>query len=132
MARVLLAFWRCKCGIRVKVVAEEDASSSNKQIASCPKCREPHEILADKIISVTEDIFEDSPAAVSCGEKERLLVAQNKAFDIYRRGASRLAEATATVAHADYEFLASRVRAARQSFLEMRKQFDEHTAKHGC
>jgi hypothetical protein len=131
MAR-MVALWRCKCGTHVKVVAEANSSAPGKQIASCPKCRDPHAIRADKIISVTEDTFDVSPAGLSCEEKQRLLVAQNKAFDLYRRGASELAEAAGTMAHAEFESLAKKVRAARQSLMETRHQFNEHIAAHGC
>ena len=130
MAR-MVALWRCKCGMHVIVVAEAD-SSAPRQIASCPKCREPHAIHADKIISVMEDTFDVTPVADACEEKERLLVAQNKAFDLYSRGASELAEAAGTMAHAEFEFLAKRVRAARQSFLETRQLLNEHIAAHQC
>ena len=127
-----MAFWCCKCGTRLKVVAEVGSSPYAEQMASCPKCGDSHVVHADKIFSVTEDKFEHSPAAVPCEEKELLLLARNKAFGIYTRAASKLAEATATMAQADFEFLANRVKDARQSLLEMRKQFNEHTAKHGC
>jgi hypothetical protein len=133
MAR-LVALWRCKCGTRVKVVAEA-CSSPSGQMASCPKCRDPHVIHADKIISVTEDTErtpDNSPAADSCEEKQRLLIGQSKAFDIYCRGASELAQAAGTMVHAEFEFLAKRVSAARQFWMETRKQLNEHTAKHGC
>ena len=131
MARTV-ALWRCKCGTRVKVVAETDSTPSATQTISCPTCRDPHSINAAKIISVTKDMSVESAAAVSCTEKERLLVAQNKAFDVYRRGVSELAQAAANMGHADFEFLASRVRAARQFFIETQQQLDEHTVKHGC
>src|SRR5262249_9914764 len=90
MAR-LVALWRCQCGTRVKVVAEADSSRSARQMASCPKCRAPHFITADKIISVLEDTFDGSPAAFFCEEKERLLVAQSKALDVYARLVSEVA-----------------------------------------
>jgi hypothetical protein len=131
MAR-MVALWRCKCGIHVIVVAEADSSAPGKQIASCPKCREPHALHADKIISVTEDTFDVTPGADACEERERLLGAQNKAFDPYRRGALDLAEAARTMAHAEFEFLAKRVSSARRSLLEIRQQLDEHIAAHGC
>ena len=130
MAR-MVALWRCKCGMHVIVVAEAD-SSAPRQIASCPKCREPHAVHADKIISVMEDTFDVTPVADACEEKERLLVAQNKAFDLFRRGALELAQAAGTMAHAEFEFLARRVRTARQSLMEIREQLSEHIAAHGC
>ena len=61
----MVALWRCKCGTRAKVVAETGSSPSAEQMALCPKCRAPHAVHADKIISVTEEIFERSPAAVA-------------------------------------------------------------------
>ena len=128
----MVALWRCKCGTRAKVVAEAGSSPSAEQMALCPKCRAPHAVHADKIISVTEETFERSPAAVPCEEKECLLVAKNTAFDLYTRKASELAEAATTMAHAEFEFLANRVSAAKQFWLDTRKQLNEHTAKHGC
>src|SRR5215813_4441210 len=68
----------------------------------------------------------------SCEEKEQLLGEHKKAFDIYMRGARELANAAGVMAHAEYEFLHSRVRAARQFLLETRHQLNEHTAAHGC
>jgi hypothetical protein len=56
----------------------------------------------------------------------------NKAFDIYMRATVELAEAAGRIAHAEFEFLAKRVRNARQAFLETAEQLNEHTAKHGC
>jgi hypothetical protein len=101
-------------------------------MALCPKCRAPHAVHADKIISVTEETFERGPAAVPCEEKEHLLVAKNKAFDLYTRRASELAEAATTMIQADFEYLANRVSEAKQFWLETRNQLNEHTAKHGC
>jgi hypothetical protein len=128
----MVALWRCKCGTRAKVVAEAGSSPSAEQMASCPKCRAPHAVHADKIISVIEETFERSPYAFPCKEKERMLVAQNKALDIYRRLALELAEAAATMPHAEFESLASRVCAARQFWLDTRHQLNEHTATHSC
>jgi hypothetical protein len=105
MAR-LVALWRCQCGIRIKVVAEADSNRSARQMASCPKCRAPRSITADKIISVSEDTFDGRPAAVFCEEKDGLLVAQKKAWDVYTRLVSEVAEAAGTMAHAEFEFLA--------------------------
>src|SRR5262249_57527232 len=95
-----------------KVVAEAGSSPSAEQVALCPKCCVPHAVHADKIISVTEETFERAAAAVRCEEKERLLVANNKAFDLYTRRASELAEAATTMAHAEFDFLANRLGAA--------------------
>ena len=139
----IVASWRCKCGIRVKVVAEVDPSQPPaRQVAACPNCGESRNVQADKIISVTEDISEASPAFDSkhdsesnvsrCNEKERLLAARNKAFEIYKRLSTELAEAAGRIAHAEFEFVANRARNAREAFLDTAEQFNEHTAKHGC
>src|SRR5262249_20584755 len=118
----IIASWRCKCGIRVKVLAEADPSQPPAtQPVACPRCGESQAIQGDKIVSVTEDTA-DSSAAVSCEEKERLLAARNKAFDIYSRGSSELADAAGRIAHAEFEFLTNRVRSARQAFLETVQQ----------
>src|SRR5262245_33661546 len=99
----IVASWRCKCGTRVRVIAEADSTpASATKIASCPSCGHRHPIRADKIISVMEDMSEGSPAAVRCAEKDRLLVAQNNAFNIYTYEASELAEAVGRMAHADF------------------------------
>jgi len=130
MARTV-ALWRCKCGTRAKVVAEAGSSPSAEQIVLCPKCRAPHAVHADKIISLTEETLERSPAA-PCNEKVQLLVALDKAFDTYKRLAVELAAAAGTMAHAEFEFLARRVRTARRSLMEIREQLSEHIAAHGC
>src|SRR5215831_1160341 len=64
MARTV-ALWRCKCGTRPKVVAEAGSSPSAEQIVLCPKCRAPHAVHADKIISLTEETFERQPLHVT-------------------------------------------------------------------
>jgi hypothetical protein len=139
----IVASWRCKCGIRVKVLAEVDPSQPPaRQIASCPNCGESRNVQADEIISVTEDISDASPAFESkhdsessllrCNEKERLFAARNKAFDIYSRLSTELAEAAGRIAHAEFEFLANRARDAREAFLETGKQLSDHMTKHGC
>jgi len=61
-----------------------------------------------------------------------LLAAHTKAFDIYIRGASALADAVGLMAHAEFEFLSSKVQTARQLLIKARKHLIEHTAKHGC
>ncbi len=68
----------------------------------------------------------------SCDEKKRLSAAHTKAFDIYIRGTSVLAEAVGLMAHAEFEFLSSKVQTARQLLVQARQQLIEHTAKHGC
>jgi hypothetical protein len=52
----------------------------------------------------------------SCKEKERLLVAHDKGFELYIRGVSELAQAVGLMAHAEFEFLSRKVQAAMQSF----------------
>src|SRR5262245_56217725 len=59
-----------------------------------------------------------------CDEKVRLLVAWNKAFDTYKRASVELAEAAGRIAYAEFEFLANRVRKARQAFLETAEQLN--------
>jgi hypothetical protein len=81
---------------------------------------------------------EGRPAGVPCAEKDRLLVAQNNAFNIYMHEASDLAEAVALakaagrMAQAEFKFLANKVSAARQFWLETRQRLNQHTAEHGC
>jgi hypothetical protein len=129
----IVASFRCKCGIRVKVLAEADPSQPPAtQTVACPRCGESESIQADKIVSVTENTSSDISPAVFCEEKANLLVARNRAFDIYRRASAELSEAVGKIAHAEFEFLASKVSNARQSFLETADQLTEHTAKHGC
>jgi len=70
--------------------------------------------------------------ASSCHEKAHLFVAHNKAFDIYLRGVRELANGVGVMAHAEFEFLHNRVRAARQALVKIREQLNDHTATHGC
>jgi len=59
----IVALWRCKCGVRLKVVAEADSNRPHStQVAVCPKCGDPRFIHAEKIISV---IPENSEIAYS-------------------------------------------------------------------
>jgi hypothetical protein len=142
MMVAIVASWRCKCGIRVKVLAEADPSQPPAtQIAPCPNCGDPQTVEADKIVSVTEEIFDASPAvdskhvsqfSVCCNEKESLMVAYDNAFDTYVREVSELAEVAGLVAHAEFEFLYNRVQTARQLFVDIRERLSEHRAKHGC
>jgi len=129
MANIVVC-WLCKCGTGLIVVAESDFSpASATTTALCPKCSNPQPIHANKIISVTEDISEGRP---TCEEKERLMVAQNKAFDIYRRLTGELAEAAGMLAHAEFQFLYDRVLTARQFLSGTRQHLIKHTATHGC
>src|SRR5262245_58713547 len=127
----MVALWRCKCGTRIKVIAEIDSSPPATQMASCPQCHETRPISVDRIITVMKDSSDVSPAA-GCEAKERLLAAQKKALDNYSRGAKELAEAVAMLAHTEFEFVAKRVRTARQALLETNQQLEEHIARHGC
>ena len=70
--------------------------------------------------------------ASSCHEKAHLLVAHNKAFDIYLRGVRELANGVGVMAYAEFEFLHSRVRAAREALAKIREQLNDHTTTHGC
>src|SRR5262245_47437514 len=127
----IVAYWVCKCGTRLKVIAERDFSPASAiTTALCPKCGNPHPISADKITSVTEDIPERKPA--TCEEKASLLAARNKAFDFYRRIAAELAEAAGMMADAEFQFLYDKVLTAKQVFSEFSEQLNEHTAMHGC
>jgi hypothetical protein len=45
----------------------------------------------------------------SCKEKERLLVAHDKGFELYIRGVSELAQAVGLMAHAEFEFLSRKL-----------------------
>jgi len=139
----VVASWRCKCGIRVKVLAEVDPSQPPAtQIASCPKCGDSQSVEGDKIVSVTEDIPDASPAFDSmhgsessvahCNEKEGLMVAHRKAFDIYLQKVSELTEAAGLVTHNKSELLYNRVQIARQLFVEARERLNQHTIQHGC
>jgi hypothetical protein len=43
-----------------------------------------------------------------------------------------LQRAAGMMAHADFEFLADRVKAAKEFMLKTLQQLNEHTEKHGC
>jgi hypothetical protein len=143
MMVTIVVSWRCKCGIRVKVVAEADPSQPPAtQIASCPNCGDSQTIEGDKIVSVTEDIFDASPRVDSkqvsefsvsrCNEKDSLMVAYDNAFEAYAREVSELAEVAGLMAHAEFEFLYNKVQTARQLFVEIRERLSKHKATHGC
>ena len=131
MAR-MVALWLCTCGTCIKVIAEVDCSPPARQTVSCPRCHTPKAITADRIVTITEDTPEHHPAPTRCEEKERLLVAQNKAFHIYRRLTGELTEAAGMIAHAEFQFLYDKVLTARQFLAETRQHLIEHTATHGC
>jgi hypothetical protein len=53
----IVALWRCKCGVRVKVVAEAESNRPpSTQVAISPKCGDTRFIEAEKITSITEVI----------------------------------------------------------------------------
>jgi hypothetical protein len=48
--------WRCKCGVRVKVVGETDSDNPTaKTTVICPSCADEQIIGASKVLSVTKD-----------------------------------------------------------------------------
>jgi hypothetical protein len=48
--------WRCKCGIRIKVVGETSKSDPTaKAVVKCPECGDEQIIAASKVVSVTQD-----------------------------------------------------------------------------
>src|SRR5215470_1270390 len=101
----LIAFWRCQCGAALRLLGEVDSTPPATQSASCPRCHRPIEIPGDRITSITEDKSELSQALGRCEEKERLLAAHSKAFDIYRRTVAQLADAAGKIAQADFAVL---------------------------
>jgi hypothetical protein len=127
-----VTLWRCTCGIGIKVISETGSSPPAKQTVLCPKCQTAHAIHADTITSIMEDTYKLSPALARCKEKERLLVGQNKALDIYTRITAELAEAAGMMAQTEFQFLYDKVLTARQFLLQIRQQLIEHTAEHGC
>jgi len=45
--------WRCKCGLRVKVVSElKRENGGEKLMVACPNCGDKELIYADRIVSV--------------------------------------------------------------------------------
>jgi hypothetical protein len=52
----IVATWRCKCGTRVKVIAETDrAKPTATVIAACPDCGDEQEVYAHRVISVVSE-----------------------------------------------------------------------------
>jgi hypothetical protein len=48
--------WRCKCGIRIKVIGESDPANAGQTVkAACPKCGDEQVINAMKLVSITTD-----------------------------------------------------------------------------
>ena len=62
-----VSIWRCKCGVRVKVVAELDENKPRATaLASCPNCNELQMMNANRIIATIETLpdaseVEDEP-----------------------------------------------------------------------
>jgi hypothetical protein len=52
-----VATWRCKCGMRIKVVAEieKERPITATATASCPDCGETQAIYAHRVVSVTSE-----------------------------------------------------------------------------
>jgi len=49
----LVSGWRCKCGVRITVVAEMAMEELPEPVSvACPKCGDAHTIDADKVISI--------------------------------------------------------------------------------
>ena len=54
--------WRCKCGVRVKVVSEVDENTPRATVlASCPNCNELHMMNANRIIAISHQTIETLP-----------------------------------------------------------------------
>jgi len=52
--------WRCKCGVRIKVVAEaHENKPAATQTAVCPSCGDEQAVYGEKIISITAE--KDAP-----------------------------------------------------------------------
>jgi hypothetical protein len=50
---LVISNWRCRCGIRIKLVAEMTATNPAATIAvACPMCEDERVVCADKVISV--------------------------------------------------------------------------------
>jgi hypothetical protein len=48
--------WRCKCGIRIKVVGETDRRQPHvTSVAECPNCGDEQIIYAARIVSTTQE-----------------------------------------------------------------------------
>lgn len=53
---VTVSNWLCRCGMRIKVVAE--TSGENRSVTvmvACPKCGDEQTVYGDKLISVTAE-----------------------------------------------------------------------------
>jgi hypothetical protein len=47
--------WRCKCGVRIKVVAEMDIVDDTTVVVKCPLCDEAQVISAERLVAVSTD-----------------------------------------------------------------------------
>lgn len=52
--------WRCKCGVRIKVVAEMDIAEMDIAdettiVVKCPRCGEAQVISAERLVAVSTD-----------------------------------------------------------------------------
>jgi hypothetical protein len=57
-----VSIWRCKCGVRVKVVAELDEKNPRAiALASCPNCNEQQMMNANRIITISHQTTETLP-----------------------------------------------------------------------
>ena len=57
-----VSVWRCKCGVRVKVVAELDENKPRATaFTSCPNCNELHMLNAKTIVLVSHQTIETLP-----------------------------------------------------------------------
>ena len=51
-----VCFWRCKCGMRVKVASETDRDKPmTTMTAACPNCANERTIFAHRIISIINE-----------------------------------------------------------------------------
>jgi ribosomal protein S27E len=49
--------WRCKCGVRIKVVTEHDPKTPGDKIeVKCPSCGDKQMVYGSKVISLTKEM----------------------------------------------------------------------------
>jgi hypothetical protein len=54
-----VSVWRCKCGVRVKVVSEVDENKPRATaLAPCPNCNELQMMNASRIIAISHQTIE--------------------------------------------------------------------------
>ena len=73
-----------------------------------------------------------STSVSSCGEKNRLWDAYQKALDAYLKGVLELRDAMGMMAHTEFEFLLRKVESTRDAAQAAHHLFDEHAAEHRC